>query len=56
VNNDGTFNYSWPIQSIKGRTFWIGLFEKSGTIQQRGSYMKSPNEYSKASSNYVHFK
>jgi hypothetical protein len=58
VEKNGNFSSSWPIKSLKslkGRTFWIGLFKENGEIKPRGRYSYSPIKFAKFTSNYIHF-
>ena len=57
INADGSFQYSWPISSdhIKGRRFWVGIFEINGIIQPRNRYNKSPTEEAKYISKFIYF-
>lgn len=55
VNADGTFQSSWPIKSIKGKTFWVGLFGDESAIGSKQQLSYSPHRNARISSTSIHF-
>jgi hypothetical protein len=55
VNPDGTFRSSWPIKSIKGKTFWVGLFGEKSGIGSKQQLSDSPHMKARIVSASIHF-
>lgn len=54
VESNGSFEHTWNIHSLRGRTLWVGLFYDNGNVKSRNIYYNPLDKYSKYSSKHIH--